>query len=147
MLWTRVRWGGSGGRTDLFTCPLHIYASFSFVLHVQFCKAKSRCTVSQVVHHQHSVTVSYRSLLWFSLLRFNPSPLFPSSFPPFRQLPPSISCLPSLISCPVFFSSALNLQINDMYSFYWLLEDWSVFTERKKYNYLKTHNRSGNCWQ
>lgn len=40
--------------------------SFVFVSHVQFCKAKSRCTLSQVVHQQHSVTVSYHSLLQYS---------------------------------------------------------------------------------
>lgn len=42
------------------------FFSFVFVLHVQFCKAKSRCTLSQVVHQQHSVTVSYHSLLQYS---------------------------------------------------------------------------------
>lgn len=48
--------------------------SFVFVLHVQFCKAKSRCTLSQVVHQQHSVTVSYHSLLQYSAPYLLPSP-------------------------------------------------------------------------
>lgn len=54
-----------GGRwTENLTLCLSPFAVLShfllfFVLHVQFCKAKSRCTLSQVVHQQHSVTVSY----------------------------------------------------------------------------------------
>lgn len=53
-----------GGWTENLTLCLSPFAVLShfllfFVLHVQFCKAKSRCTLSQVVHQQHSVTVSY----------------------------------------------------------------------------------------
>lgn len=83
-----------------------IFFSFVFVLHVQFCKAKSRCTLSQVVHQQHSVTVSYQSLLQYSL---PPPPLLLSS--PFlcSSLLASSPCwfLSVFLSFSFFFSSLL----------------------------------------
>lgn len=76
----------------LFTFVSHFF-SFVFVLHVQFCKAKSRCTLSQVVHQQHSVTVSYHSLLQYlppchlSFPYFlHSSPLLPSPSPSLLSL-------------------------------------------------------------
>lgn len=85
LLWNKK--GGGRGHVDCgFVHPhaplSHIcvsFFSFVFVLHVQFCKAKSRCTLSQVVHQQHSVTVSYRSCLQYSpclWLSSPPPPLF-----------------------------------------------------------------------
>lgn len=71
-----------GGWTENLTLCLSPFAVLShfllfFVLHVQFCKAKSRCTLSQVVHQQHSVTVSYH---YVNMPRPSPSSHFiPSS--------------------------------------------------------------------
>ena len=74
-----------GQTIHLSPSHLCLIFSFVFVLHVQFCKAKSRCTLSQVVHQQHSVTVSYLSLLQYS------PPLSPFPFALF-----SLSLLPVL---------------------------------------------------
>lgn len=77
------------------TCPSHIcliFFPFVCVLHVQFCKAKSRCALSQVVRHQHSVTVSYRSL-WYNF----PAPFSPSFNLYFQRLIPPISPLTFLL--------------------------------------------------
>lgn len=83
--------------------------SFVFVLHVQFCKAKSRCTLSQVVHQQHSVTVSYHSLLQYSpprLLSYTHL-----SFPWLLSsslLPLSLFSFPHFVSFLVIICSSLS---------------------------------------
>lgn len=83
--------------------------SFVFVLHVQFCKAKSRCTLSQVVHQQHSVTVSYQTLLQYSpprLLSFLiSSRLIPS---PFLGCSPVLYCPCSCLYFYLVICSSLH---------------------------------------
>lgn len=61
------------------TCTFvsHFFPFCFFVLHVQFCKAKSRRALSQVVHQQHSVTVSYQ----LSVTIFSPPPAPPLPTP------------------------------------------------------------------
>lgn len=83
------------------------FFSFVFVLHVQFCKAKSRCTLSQVVHQQHSVTVSYHSLLQYS----PPGLLscFLSSLPSLLVFHPF--CLLSSLQCIGFFPLFTSLHV------------------------------------
>lgn len=118
---------GTGGLSVHLSPPvLCLIFSFVFVLHVQFCKAKSRCTLSQVVHQQHSVTVSYHSLLQYSppcllsspllLFLFSSSPVIngrgSDPVPPTRgsglRLQPTLercfpASLPAVTSCDFFF--------------------------------------------
>lgn len=106
--------------------------SFVFVLHVQFCKAKSRCTLSQVVHQQHSVTVSYHSLLQYSPPRLLSSPplrfpwLFSSSLDPLSLVSSCcilISFLCFLLFLPSVLCSTLLVcspQISSLFQFSFL---------------------------
>lgn len=128
-----VRPQGTGGQTSVQTVHLSppdvcLILSFCFFLsipHVQFCKAKSRCTLSQVVHQQHSVTVSYHSLLQYSppLLSF---PLFfHSSLIVFSLfLPLLASSHPLLILSSSFSPLDVKIQLQSVMSS--LLLKWNI---------------------
>lgn len=78
---------------------------FLFVLHVQFCKAKSRCALSQLLRQQYSLTVSFA--LTYNLIIL-PSPYssphsailcFPCPTHSFPVVVPIISIIISLLRC------------------------------------------------
>lgn len=105
-----------GGRwtENLALClsPFAVLSHFLlfFVLHVQFCKAKSRCTLSQVVHQQHSVTVSYHYVNMPPSLPFLPfHPLF-SSFVSLLPLVAALDLLQTFIK-QFYYSLPVNLNL------------------------------------
>src|SRR4029434_10581015 len=56
----------------------HLLLFLSFVLHVQFCTAKSRGDLSQLLHLLRSFNVSFCSQLRYRHPRFSSSPLLSS---------------------------------------------------------------------
>lgn len=61
--WTFLKGCPSSSPLFFLFCFILIFSSycvlFLFVLHVQFCKAKSRCALSQLFRQQRSLTVSF----------------------------------------------------------------------------------------
>lgn len=101
-----------GGRwTENLTLCLPPFAVLShfllfFVLHVQFCKAKSRCTLSQVVHQQHSVTVSYH------YVNMPPPPISsPFLFICLSPLPCRYTGSPPDLHKAIYYSLPVNLNL------------------------------------